>query len=41
VATPSLAASVPSPANLLSVLLHHRPKRIDACGQAEPIDGTP
>src|SRR6202795_2912730 len=38
VSTPSLAAGVTSPTSLLSVLLHHRPKRIDARGQAEPIE---
>src|ERR1700730_17632065 len=38
VSTPFLAAGVTSPTSLLSVFLHHRPKRIDACGQAEPIE---
>src|SRR5580704_14876637 len=38
VSTPSLAPGVTSPTGLLSVLLHHRPKRIDARGQAEPIE---
>src|SRR5271167_209358 len=38
VSTPFLAAGVTSPTSLLSVFLHHRPKRIDARGQAEPIE---
>src|SRR5258707_6205561 len=38
VSSPSLAADVASPTSLLSVLLHHRAKRIDAGGQAEPIE---
>src|SRR5580693_1438892 len=38
VSTPFLAAGVTSPTSLLSVFLHHRPKRIDAGGQAEPIE---
>src|SRR5450755_1769485 len=38
VSTPALAAGVTSPASLLSVFLHHRPQRIDARGQAEPIE---
>src|ERR1700757_4772374 len=38
VSTPFLAAGVTSPTSLLSIFLHHRPKRIDACGQAEPIE---
>jgi hypothetical protein len=38
VSTPFLAAGVTSPTSILSVFLHHRPKRIDARGQAEPIE---
>ena len=38
VSTPFLAAGVTSPTSLLSVFLHHRPKRIDARGQAKPIE---
>src|SRR5208283_1064475 len=38
VSTPFLAAGVTSPTSLLSIFLHHRPKRIDARGQAEPIE---
>src|SRR5271154_262531 len=38
VPSPSFAAGVTSPTSLLSVFLHHRPKRIDARGQAEPIE---
>src|ERR1700692_95911 len=38
VSTPFLGAGVTSPTSLLSVFLHHRPKRIDARGQAKPIE---
>src|SRR5271169_3498176 len=38
VSTPFLAAGVTSPTSFRSVFLHHRPKRIDARGQAEPIE---
>src|ERR1700676_5535 len=38
VSSPSLTADVASPTGLLSILLHHRAKRIDAGGQAEPIE---
>src|SRR5271154_2990227 len=38
VSSPFLAADVASPTGLLGVLLHHRAKRIDAGGQAEPIE---
>ncbi len=37
VSSPSLAAGVASPTSLLSVPLHHRPKRLDAGGQTESI----
>jgi hypothetical protein len=38
VSAPSLAAGVACPTSLLSVLLQHRPKRLHAGGQAEPIE---
>jgi hypothetical protein len=38
IAAKAVAAGVTSPTSLLSVSLHHRPKRIDARGQAKQIE---
>jgi hypothetical protein len=40
VPSPFLAADVARPTSLLSVLFHHRGKRIDTVAQAEPIEAS-